>query len=402
MDAPDPRDPRPDYSFDWAIAPTDPETFFAEHYERAPLVLRRGQPEYYRDLISFAEIDRILSTMGLSAPEITLTRADAAMTAEDYTFDGGMADPVRVAALFGDGATVILGGLQDRLPALAAFCRACEAQFSCRVQTNIYMTPPLAQGFPAHYDSHDVLVLQVEGTKEWRLYDTPVDLPLSDAPFDPKTMPRGDETRRFVLEPGDMCYIPRGVIHDAVARDDTSIHITTGIMARTWADLMAEAVHELARRDPALRRSLPPGYANPGFDATAEQARFDTLRTGLVQADVFGAALNRFRDDFLNTRLPRVPGQLTQVMHLSALTDETRIAVRQHLIHEIADLPETHEVQVLCNGVEITLPARADIALRAVLGGGTHRVGDLPGPLNEAETRVLIRRLVREGLVEML
>jgi ribosomal protein L16 Arg81 hydroxylase len=40
------------------------------------------------------------------------------------------------------------------------------------VQTNIYLTPASNQGFRTHYDNHDVMVVQVEGEKLWRFYNS--------------------------------------------------------------------------------------------------------------------------------------------------------------------------------------------------------------------------------------
>ena len=79
----------------------------------------------------------------------------------------------------------LLPQLQARYRPLADLCRQLEAEFSCPVQTNIYLTPPNAQGFQTHYDNHDVLVLQVEGAKRWRLYDAPVGVPYRGERFTP-------------------------------------------------------------------------------------------------------------------------------------------------------------------------------------------------------------------------
>jgi ribosomal protein L16 Arg81 hydroxylase len=142
-------------------------------------------------------------------------------------------------------------------------CRQLEADFSCPVQTNIYLTPPNAQGFQTHYDNHDVLVLQVEGRKRWRLYDAPVGTPYRGERFTPGRFAETEPREELVLEPGDVLYVPRGLMHDAVNEgdDQASLHITTGLLAKTWADFLLEAVSEAALRTPALRRALPPGYA---------------------------------------------------------------------------------------------------------------------------------------------
>ena len=62
----------------------------------------------------------------------------------------------------------MLNKLEGSLPSLIDLCRSMEREFSCRFQCNIYVTPGgSAQGLKTHYDTHDVFVLQIEGTKHW-------------------------------------------------------------------------------------------------------------------------------------------------------------------------------------------------------------------------------------------
>lgn len=388
-----------DYSFDWCIAPVQPATFFAEHFEKKPLRVARDDADYYGDLLSFADIDRVVSTMGLSVPEISVTRSAGDITPADYAYESGFVDAVRVNQLFADGATVILSGLHERLPNLARFCRALEAVFSSRVQTNIYMTQAESQGFRAHYDDHDVIVLQIAGTKEWRFYGTPVELPLTTQAFDPGQMQVGEETERFLLRPGDMLYVPRGLAHDAVATGEPSLHITTGLMCRTWADVLAEAVNVMAHRDPILRRALPPGYANPGYDFSQHQDDFAEMLASVVANAPLAKLMDGFKQDFLTGRVPRAHGQMAEMMKLKGLTADSRVSARPNLIHDLRHFPDEGTVRLICHGAEIELPDFAQATLAAAMTARDIRVADLPGDLDEAGKLVLVRRLVREGLM---
>jgi len=392
----------PDYSFDWTIAPETKDRFFDEYFEKKPLIIRRNDPGYYQGLLSSEEIDHVVCTMGLSAPEINVTRADGNITPADFAYESGVIDPVRVNQLFADGATVILSGLHERLPKLAQFCRALEAVMSCRVQTNIYMTPAQSQGFKAHYDAHDVVVLQVEGTKEWRIYDTPVELPLHSQGFNPHDVEIGEETDRFVLEPGDMVYIPRGLAHDAVSTDQTSLHITTGLMLRSWADLLVEAVNIMAHKDPAFRKALPPGHGAPGFDASAHQATFEALMGQITAEAPLNKLIEGFKQDFLTGRVPRVEGQMAQIGRLAGLSVDSAVGARPHLIYDLTHLEEDGQVRLVCQGAEILLPDHAQEALAHCISTPRFRLGDMAGELDDAGKMVLVRRLVREGLMQVL
>ena len=392
-------------SFDQAIAPVTVRDFFDHSFEKRHLVIRRGQADYYSSLLSSTDIDWAVSTLGLSVPEVNVVQADRDITAADFAYDSGFVDPVAVNQLFAEGATVILSNLQERLPKLANFCRDLEKVFSARVQTNIYMTPAHSQGFKAHYDGHDVLVLQVEGTKEWRIYDTPVHLPLEEQGFNPHDVPIGELTDSFVLEPGDMVYVPRGLTHDAVSTDQTSLHITTGLMMRSWADVMVEAVRKMALNDVAFREGLPPGYANEGFATTDAEAKFATL-LGKLSTATLTPILNEFREDFIATRLPRAHGQLAQMARLDSLGPNSVLGARPTLIYRLTQVPakgdQPDSVALSCQGTVITLPAHAREPLAFAVSTPRFTMADMPGNLDDPGKTVLLRRLVREGLVHVL
>ena len=304
----------------------------------------------------------------------------------------------RLLQLFADGATVILQQLQLRLASLAALCRSMEKAFSARFQTNVYMTPAgAAQGLKPHYDSHDVFVLQVEGSKSWTIYDTPVVLPTQAVAFDPAAYAPVAPTQDFVLHSGDMAYIPRGVVHDAVSTDDTSVHITLGAMVRTWADLLADALSDATRADPAFRRALPAGFADDGFDRQqAGPILADLFERLAAQADA-AALLDRFAEDMIASRHCLVPGQLQQIIALDALDPQSLVGRRPNLLYQI----RAHDGQAVlrCYGKEMVFPGHVFDPLRFALMTERYSVGSLPGDLDDDGKCTLIRRLVREGLV---
>ena len=265
-------------SFKWLIDPIEPTTFFTEFYERKPLLIERQQPTRFQSLLSIDAIDRYLSTTNPCRPDVFLVDAARELKPEDYSFPNseppGRIDLPRAYQLFGTGATISLSQMHERLPSLADLCRAVEKTFSSHFQTNIYLSPPRAQGFKTHFDSHDVFVLQVSGSKLWTLYDTGIALPLRSQAFDPDKHAPGPPTREFTLHAGDLFYCPRGLYHSARSTDEASLHITLGLIGKTWADVMVEAVSAACLASPAFRANLPVGFANTGFDASQAAVTF--------------------------------------------------------------------------------------------------------------------------------
>ncbi len=382
--------------FAQAIAPITPEVFFAEYFEKKHLVVRRQDPGYYRDLLTVADIDRVLTTQMIPGEELQLVNNGRAIETPDYVMPSGFVDPVRVVRHFSEGSTAVLPGLQKRLPNLAAYCRALETVFCVDLQTNIYFTPDNAQGFRTHYDSHDVIVLQVHGSKTWKIYESPLELPLRSQAFSPEGFVPGKLIDTFVLHAGDMAYVPRGVVHDAIATEEISLHITTGLLTQTWLDLMVEAIAELALDDPAFRRAIPPGHANPGFDRTGARQTFRDLLARAADKIDPDRTLDGFAEEFRRRRGPVVPGQLFQLFGAEAIAPGTEVCRRPDLIHAISLRDD--EVVLSVYGAEIAFPAHCEVSLRDALARPGFRVGDLAGDLDEEGQAVMLRRLVQEGV----
>ena len=139
------------YSLEWLLHPIKPEVFFQEFYERAPLLVERSDPARFSQLLSIEAIDKFLATTSPGAGQFFLVDAARELKPEDYTRaesnPPGLIDLPRVHELFRTGATISVSHLHERNPELAALCEAVEKTFSHHFQTNIYLSPPNAQGF---------------------------------------------------------------------------------------------------------------------------------------------------------------------------------------------------------------------------------------------------------------
>ena len=385
-------------SFEWLIDPVVPTTFFAEFYERRPLFIQRQQPLKFEALLTIEAIDHYLATTTPCHPDVFLVDAARELKPEDYAFPEPprRIDLPRAYQLFATGATLSLSQLHERLPSLADLCRTVEKTFSSHFQTNIYLSPPHAQGFKTHFDSHDVFVLQVSGSKLWTLYDTGVSLPLRGQAFDPDEHVPGPPTREFTLQAGDLFYCPRGLFHSARSTDEASLHITLGLIGKTWADVMIEAVSAACLASPAFRANLPIGYAKPDFDATHAHVTFRALVEVFAREAQLAPILERMTEGFVTSRRPALLGRLQEELD-TELTIESEVAPRPDLIYLLRE--ESERIVLLFGSSEITLPTFTRDAVRIALEGRPFVVGDLPRELDDAGKLVLVRRLLKEGLL---
>jgi len=138
------------------------------------------------------------------------------------------------------GGTAILFGTDDSIPHLSALAWLVESVTGVRSGTNTYLSDGSATaGFGAHWDDHDVIVLQAVGTKRWRLHP-----PTEPAPILGTTPSAvADEVHlEVVLEPGDLLHLPRGWGHTVSGTGGPSVHHTFPLRHPTGLDVAAALV----------------------------------------------------------------------------------------------------------------------------------------------------------------
>ena len=381
----------------WLIDPLPAAEFERDCYERRLAHIRREAPAYYAELLSVTDLDVVLGTHAASHPDIRLVRGDGDVAPGEYTNDAGRIEPLDVARHFDDGATVIFNQLHKRVPALARLCVALGRRFSSRVQTNVYLTPPDAQGFAPHWDTHDVFVLQISGTKRWSIYDTRVRLPLRGQRFERGTPP-GEVSDEFELGPGSAVYLPRGLMHSARSTGEASLHVTLGLTAFTWAEFLVESVTAAALEEESLRRNLPRGFAREGFSAAARE-RLLREKLALVQSRFDPEVVwRRFTDEVLASDVPLFTDLFSQRLRGEELTARSRVGRRVGLLTEAVTEGETCLLR-FC-GRELRLPGAVWPALQFATTTDEFAIEDLPDCLDAEGKLTLVNRMIREGVLQ--
>jgi hypothetical protein len=382
--------------------------FGTRHWGSTPLLVRGCDPDGFRDLLDLDGVDELLSRRGLRTPFLRLARDGSVIDSRTFTGPGGagaeIADQVRddaVAALFGDGCTVVLQALHRTWPAVADLATRLGAELGHPVQVNAYVTPPSSRGFSAHYDVHDVFVLQLAGRKHWTVHAPVHPDPLRDQPWNDHAdavaaRARDAPTLDTVLEPGDALYLPRGWLHAATALGGVSAHLTLGVHVVTRFALV-EALTALVADDPRLRSSLPMGVdvADPAQLAPHLEAVREALVDALDRVDD-DAVARRVRGRVWQGGRPEPIGPVAAAAFADGLAVGDTVRLRTGLHHRLADGGDT--VLLELPDRQVRLPAACAEPLRALLSGSTCHVGELPG-MDEPDQLVLVRRLLREGVL---
>ena len=378
----------------------DPERFVRDHWARAPLYRPGDDANGFADLFSIADVDHLVATASLRVPAIRMVKDGGELPSSGYTKSGrlgsrpltDLVDPGKVYGQFAGGATIVLQGLHRYWLPLTRLCRDLERSLTHPTQVNAYVTPPSSRGLGLHADEHDVFVLQVHGRKRWEVYRPGPD----NDPKDP-----GERLLDVVLEPGDCLYVPAGFPHAVWTEQSASAHLTVGVLSSTWREVLDDAVRRVLD-EPAFAAPLPPGYADqPSAIVGAVADRLGELQQRLGKLDpgeMAEAAGRRFR----SSRPPILTGQLGQLLDLDQVSDTTMVWRRAGSVCDLR--VDDDGVPVLELGDRrLGFPAWVEPALRALLTlleRERFAAADLAGELDPESRLVLIRRLVREGLLE--
>ncbi|GAA4850343.1 hypothetical protein GCM10023201_48530 [Actinomycetospora corticicola] len=381
---------------------------------RADDLAKDGDPDAERgfgDLFSLDAVDELLSRRGLRTPFLRVAKQGTVVDSKHFTGDGGVGAEVtdqvrddRIAGLFADGHTVVLQGVHRTWDPVAHLATGLNADLGHPVQVNAYITPPSSTGFSAHYDVHDVFVLQIAGTKRWHVHAPVHPDPLRNQPWNDhaaavREQAAGEPLLDEVLHPGDALYLPRGFLHSATAQGEVSAHLTVGIHVLTRHAVLETLLAGLAD-DPELRASLPlgvdvadPAALAPHVEAVARKA-----------AEYFGRPLDagrtsrRLRGRVWNGNRPESLLPLRQAAAIAALDAESVVRPRLGLRHRT--LPDAGSGKVVLDLPDRSLefPAAAATPLATLLAGGPVRLGDVPED-EAGDATVVARRLLKEGVL---
>lgn len=390
----------------------DADLFLSQYWQRRHLIGhlsggRRLDVDALRRMIRFSDLRYPSARMyrhGLLVPQSEFSRP--------YRYGGevfsDVVDGAAVDRLIAEGCTLVVQSIEQHDDDVAELCHDLEAELLCAVQANAFYTPPSSSGLAAHYDHTDVIVIQLSGSKRWRVWADYEPLPTGKMPFDQGRATRHAATHHpdgtFVLAPGDVLYLPRGMLHETAAEDLESLHLSLVVHAVRWATaletMVREAVDALSG-DEKLRRSvLRPGsvVARHGIDTNIARVR-----------ETVAQLIDNIRPDDLERlamteraarAMPIAARRIRGVIASRALDPDSVIVATQNLM--LDDLPNAGQVALYLAGKTLSFPRPMAGALKALgIRGARSRIRHLPGILSLDAKLAIARTLILHGLAEI-
>jgi ribosomal protein L16 Arg81 hydroxylase len=264
---------------------------FYKNYWTKKVLHKKGTSSDFDEILNWSDFNSIINYRDLS-PHIRFSLNGKLLTPRDIsskqtrnnTWD---IDEEKMSELIQHDATIIIETIHKLHPNLYNLISNLSDEFGETINVNAYCSSAGKRGFDKHTDAHEVFVLQIEGTKEWEIFDIenifPVENQLNSS-IEDKEYP----SKVYTLEKGDLFYVPRGTWHRAFAKDEASLHLTIGIKCRTGLSVMNRLFSEL-KDDIHLRKNLNSSPVNEPFTGYKEEDVLEVLQK-----------LNRITCDYIN------------------------------------------------------------------------------------------------------
>ena len=373
------------HDFASLLHPISTTEFFAGYWECKPLVIHRGDAGSYQRLLTNRDLEDIISTSDLRYPAIRLAKDGSYYPPQTYTQDvtlgrltfNGVPDLNKISLEYAKGATVSLPSLHRTWPPLISLCSRLEEAFDFTVHANVYITPGEVAGFPPHYDTHEVLVLQIAGKKNWLIDAPPLKLPHTSQPFKSTGFIPGPRVMETELTAGDALYLPRGYVHSTTTSGCHSAHVTIGINVLTWADIAREFIPSCVENE-EYRKGLPPGFASRAELRPALKQRLARL---LPAASIDHDVLIDRAISLVQSVRRRIPARFRADVIVITANSLLQAPIKQR--YDVAQSKD--HLMLAFDGRRFVFPGAMGGILEAMCTRATFRVADLAvGPDTEA------------------
>lgn len=382
------------------IYPMSFETFANEYWGKKVLHIKRDSPEYYNSLMTIENLDEIIDHGRPKGWSLRVVKDQVPLNPNKYENEDGSINLNQIYTAYADGHSVIVHEVQRFWKPIQRLCQSIEKESNFRALGELFLTPKGKKALSPHYDAHDVFVIQLQGSKLWKLYDEEYPCPLVDSfqpIFDRETLKNKKE---ILLNAGDILFVPRGVPHEAVATDESSLHLSLGIHPFQWVDLMIMSLNNLAQNNIEFRRALPLGYLNnykENQNLFSEQLE-KLSKIAAQDVNPIGA-VTLLHENFRSNQRTAGDGHFANLDAIDKITVDSVLCHRDYMKVNVLQTGQISRILFQGNvikGPEYLTPCFEFIAK----SGDGFKVDEIPLLGGEGKLK-LVKRLIRGGLLKI-
>jgi 50S ribosomal protein L16 3-hydroxylase len=341
----------------WALfGGISPKRFMQEYWQKKPLLIRGAIPAFildsqngstnlaspisYEELVKFANQENLESRLIQSDP---------------WRFQHGPFQKKAIPILDKSNWTLLLQGMEAHHLAAANILSWFRFIPDARLDDLMISIAGIGGGVGPHFDSYDVFLIQMSGRREWRISEQ-TDLSLNpELPL--KILQNFQSEFEWILEPGDMLYLPPHIAHDGIALDAGCQTWSVGFRSPSFKELLQEGLWRLAESLENIPE-LDKKFSDPKQPATLQA---EQLPKELIKQ--LNAQLQKLKLNQINTFLPGVTAYLSEPKQQAIFESPSKPLNSKAFLKKLTQgklkaSPQTRILslgkKVYCNGDEVT------------------------------------------------
>jgi bifunctional lysine-specific demethylase and histidyl-hydroxylase MINA len=385
------------------LAPLSPEEFFDRTLAGG---LRKvdGEPAAPRTTLLGPDPQALLTAALHLAPKLTFHSSNPTGPAPSLNSVTDAADfRRRIEEFHARNYSVRFPELRPLSMPLDALARALEALLHTPVTSSAFWSRGGMRA-PVHFDDHDLIVVQLRGTKRWYVSSQPSALNNTWKGVPEGALELGPH-HTIDIRPGDLMYFPRGTLHtvdtlQATDADSESLHLSIGFTPLTVRDAVIAALDQLSDLDRGWRMSFGGPLALLLRGPGAERFSAPTVEAATNLAAACKAP--GFLASALQARSARAIAALKPLRTQEpppAIDLDTELVQSETAFCQLTGSPE--RIDVSYPGGHTYVHRGAQQSLEHIVNTPRFRVRDIPGEVGDDIRLSLAQRFLAIGYLEL-
>ncbi len=340
----------------WALfGGISPDAFMKQYWHKKPLLVRGAIPAFTLARNSHEDLGSPISAeslFNLASDDLVESRL---IQSKPWSFESGSFKKKSLPKLAQRDWTLLFQGMEAHHPAAAKVLSWFRFIPDARLDDLMISIAGIGGGVGPHFDSYDVFLIQMSGRRQWQV-SAQKDLSLNPK-LPLKILQNFAVEHEWILEPGDMLYLPPHIAHDGISLDTGCQTWSVGFRSPSFKELLQEGLWRLAESledipeldhkfaDPKQRASKQPEQLPLELIMQLEQ-KLKGLK--LDQLSQFLPGISAYLSEpkqqayFNGPDIPLTPKQFTQRLgsHALAPHPQTRILALNQ--------------DIFCNGERVT------------------------------------------------
>jgi ribosomal protein L16 Arg81 hydroxylase len=193
--------------------------------------------KYFKNLFPLDEFNRLLNEKDYFYPNLRMANHNNSISPKSYTELDNRVSFKKVQTKLKEGNTLIVKSIQKQNKNINNFLNRLNSSFHINTNANIYLVSKGQKGLNIHYDTHDILAVQIAKKKYWNIYKSIEDVNLNSSIADNYYLLE-KKYHTIKLKKSEALYIPKGVWHSTYTKKNHSLHLAIGLYPMKLKDII--------------------------------------------------------------------------------------------------------------------------------------------------------------------